>query len=106
MLLLSQQGDVPQLGPNAKRMRTSSCVIACTWQIYHMDITKKERWTEEEVAALPTGEHDYFDRKSGGLLTDANFRKDLVPRPAKNDKLRLQPTYHGFKRTRRLSREF
>jgi hypothetical protein len=31
---------------------------------------------------------------------------DLVPRPAKTDKLLLQPTYHGFKRTRRLSLDF
>jgi hypothetical protein len=30
----------------------------------------------------------------------------LVPRPTKSDKLPLQPTYHGFKRTRRLSHEF
>ena len=30
----------------------------------------------------------------------------LVPRPAKNDELLLQATYHGFKRTRRLSLDF
>ena len=30
----------------------------------------------------------------------------LAPRPTKSDKLPLQPTYHGFKRTRRLSHEF
>lgn len=35
---------------------------------------KKERWTEEQVTALPTGEHDYFDRKSGALLKDQGFR--------------------------------
>jgi hypothetical protein len=35
---------------------------------------KKERWTEAQVIALPAGEHDYFDRKSGALLTDPEFR--------------------------------
>jgi hypothetical protein len=38
---------------------------------------KRERWTEHDVAALPKGEHDYFDRKSGALLDSADFRKDL-----------------------------
>ena len=38
---------------------------------------KRERWTEGDVAALPKGEHDYFDRKSGALLYSADFRKDL-----------------------------
>lgn len=35
---------------------------------------KKERWTEAQVIALPAGEHDYFDRKSGALLVDCDFR--------------------------------
>jgi hypothetical protein len=39
---------------------------------------KRERWTEEQVIELPSGEHDYFDRKSGALLTDKDFRKDVV----------------------------
>jgi Putative DNA-binding domain len=34
--------------------------------------TRRDRWTEAEVAELPVGEHDYFDRKSGLLFqTDA-----------------------------------
>lgn len=32
---------------------------------------KRERWTEEEVLSLPD-EHDFFDRKSGRLLSDKN----------------------------------
>jgi len=40
---------------------------------------------------------------SGTLCID---ELHLVPRPTKSDKLPLQPTYHGFKRTRRLSHEF
>ena len=29
---------------------------------------KRDRWTEADVAELPAGEHDYFDRKSGRLF--------------------------------------
>lgn len=42
-----------------------------------MSIVMKERWTEPEITSLPAGEHDYFDRKSGSLLTDPDFRKDM-----------------------------
>lgn len=37
----------------------------------------RERWTEEEVLNLPAGEHDYFERKSGRLLDDQDFRAKL-----------------------------
>jgi hypothetical protein len=43
-----------------------------------MGTTKKEKWTEAEILALPPGEHDYFDRKSGALLADQNFRKEVA----------------------------
>ncbi len=41
---------------------------------------KRDRWTEGDVLALPTGqEHDYFDRKSGQLFEDLNhFREELA----------------------------
>jgi hypothetical protein len=39
---------------------------------------KKERWTESEVVSLPSGEHDYFERKSGAFLKDAEFREKLA----------------------------
>jgi predicted HTH transcriptional regulator len=42
-----------------------------------MNTTKKERWTEAEVLALPAGEHDYFDRKSGRLLLNNDFRDEV-----------------------------
>jgi hypothetical protein len=32
---------------------------------------KRERWTEDEVSSFPD-EHDFFDRKSGRLLSDKN----------------------------------
>lgn len=34
-------------------------------------------WTLAEIADLPAGEDDTFDRKSGGKLQDADFRKDM-----------------------------
>jgi len=39
---------------------------------------KKERWTESELLALPSGEHDYFERKSGDVLNDSGFREKLA----------------------------
>jgi hypothetical protein len=39
----------------------------------------KEKWTEAEVMALPTGEHNYFDRKSGKLLGNMhNFQEHFA----------------------------
>jgi hypothetical protein len=40
----------------------------------NMSGIKKEQWTESQVAALPVGEHDYFDRKRGDLLTGSDMR--------------------------------
>jgi len=39
--------------------------------------TKRDSWTEEQVSALPSGEHDAFDRKSGQLLSDPKFEEKL-----------------------------
>ena len=39
-------------------------------------------------------------------MARARILLKLVPRPAKSDELLLQATYHGFKRTRRLSLDF
>jgi hypothetical protein len=33
-------------------------------------VVKRERWTEQDLDALPSGEHDYFERKSGALFQD------------------------------------
>ncbi len=35
-----------------------------------MSPVKRERWTENDIDALPVGEHDYFERKSGLLFND------------------------------------
>lgn len=39
---------------------------------------KKERWTESELLSLPSGEHDFFERKSGALVNDAAFEQKLA----------------------------
>lgn len=38
----------------------------------------REKWTEQEILALPKGEHDYFERKSGALYDDLQFREKLA----------------------------
>jgi predicted HTH transcriptional regulator len=38
----------------------------------------KKNWTEDEIKSYPSGEHDYFDRKSGRLLNDSKFRDKLA----------------------------
>ncbi|MCA1568092.1 MAG: ATP-binding protein [Acidobacteria bacterium] len=43
-----------------------------------MAITKRDRWTEDEVLALPSGEHDFLERKAGDLLIDQDFRQDMA----------------------------
>jgi len=41
---------------------------------------KRDRWTESDIDALPAGEHDYFERKSGQLFGDIG---DLLGKLAK-----------------------
>jgi len=47
-----------------------------------MTFVKRESWTEEQVTELPTGEHDYFERKSGKLF-DVSDRNSLLDTLAK-----------------------
>ena len=44
---------------------------------FQIDI-KKDRWTEDEVLALPTGESDRFDRKQGSVITESGFDQILA----------------------------
>jgi hypothetical protein len=47
-----------------------------------MTFVKRESWTEDQVSELPTGEHDYFERKSGRLF-DSQDRNNLLDTIAK-----------------------
>ena len=66
-----------QVGPVVRRRRTASYVVSFQHQENAVGTTKRERWTEAEVLALPDGEHDYFDRKSGQILSSDRFRQQL-----------------------------
>lgn len=43
-----------------------------------MKIKAKDGWSESDVLALPSGEHDYLERKAGALLKDKDFDKDMA----------------------------
>ena len=60
------------------RLRTAAARTALLLQDEQMSPIKKERWTESAVTGLPAGEHDFFDRKSGALVSSGDFRKDLA----------------------------
>src|SRR5215218_5083825 len=62
----------------AQRGRTASQASVILRQDKTMASPKRTNWSEAEVLALPVGEHDYFDRKSGALLTSGDFRKDMA----------------------------
>src|ERR1700680_2996122 len=58
---------MPRL-PLARRSR--SAFIALDHQKGRIMFAKRERWTEAELDALPAGEHDFFERKSGQLFSN------------------------------------
>src|SRR5438477_3385916 len=39
---------------------------------------KRRQWTEAAVLALPPGEHDDFERKSGAVVNDSGFYAKLA----------------------------
>jgi hypothetical protein len=48
-----------------------------------LSFAKKTNWSEAGVAALPSGEHDYFERKAGALIEgDRNSLLDALARAA------------------------
>lgn len=52
------------------RYRTRSAVSAVQSQAMEFNFVKRKKWTEVEIDALPQGEHDYFERKSGQLFDE------------------------------------
>ncbi len=61
----------------ARHQHHRSPTICKTRQVPSMSGIKRERWTESDVVQLPAGEHDYFDRKSGALLSSHKWRDTL-----------------------------
>jgi len=41
-------------------------------------MNKREKWTESEIAELPAGEQDYFERKSGLLFQNQGEFLDTI----------------------------
>jgi hypothetical protein len=71
------QGQVRNRKGSARSL-TASCAAVMLRQDWTMNGIKRERWTEADVLVLPTGEHDFFDRKSGSLMGTVDFRKDMA----------------------------
>lgn len=80
MLFLFMNRDQTRAGGGRSSARplTASQAAVMLRQDRMMGEIKKERWTEAEVVALPAGEHDFFDRKNGALMSTADFRKDMA----------------------------
>jgi hypothetical protein len=78
-------GSVTQETSVSKHSRrpTSSMVIALLRQEETLAFVKREQWSEQDVRSLPSGEHDYFDRKSGRLFDNSNDRNSLYDTLAK-----------------------
>jgi hypothetical protein len=71
-------------GVQAAARRRSLISVAVALQRQEPDLTfvKRLEWTEDQIASLPAGEHDYFERKSGALF-DAADRNPLYDTLAK-----------------------
>ena len=68
------------IGALTPRYQIRSSVMSLLRQEISMNMIKREKWTEADVDALPAGEHDYFERKSGQLFTNMG---DLLGKLAK-----------------------
>jgi Putative DNA-binding domain len=76
MLVVMQKQKLQRtIGILPARYRARSFVTSLLRQDINMNGIKRERWTEADIDALPAGEHDYFERKSGRLFAN---RKDLL----------------------------
>jgi hypothetical protein len=72
-----QQTD--ELPPTLIRQRlTAAVIVALARQDDDEMSPMRQRWTEAEVRALPAGEHDYFDRKSGAIFGDTEKLKGTL----------------------------
>src|SRR5207245_3575163 len=66
--LNKQASPLERLSTRGAHRRSQSAVIALLRQDRTMNIVKREKWTEADIDALPLGEHNYFERKSGRLF--------------------------------------
>jgi Putative DNA-binding domain len=78
MLLWASAQTSRLVARTANRRRNASAITAIQRQEKSMSSILRKEWKEEDVIVLPAGEQDYFDRKSGALLNDPDFRKDVA----------------------------
>jgi hypothetical protein len=67
-LAAADAGEPPQRASAVHRMLLRAEAIRAEREIGAMAALKRDRWIETEVADLPLGEHDYFERKAGKLF--------------------------------------
>lgn len=70
MLLARRNSIAHAVGLFANRGRQRSACTALERQSSNLNMLKREKWTEADIEALPDGEHDYFERKSGRLFSN------------------------------------
>lgn len=63
-------GPVPFILHGRRARSRAAAITSVERQDFRVSGIKREQWTEGEVLAMPTGEHDYFERKSGLLFSD------------------------------------
>lgn len=69
--------------PRQREWVRASWVNAMQRQEAMLSFVKRENWTEQNVTSLPSGEHDYFERKSGRLFDNPADRNNLYEALAK-----------------------
>ena len=70
LLALGKLKPRRSFGLLAGRGRARASASAIERQAIGLNVVKRTNWSEAELDALPTGEHDYFERKSGQLFGD------------------------------------
>ena len=71
------------LPPRAQARRTTSFQASIEHQRGTMAFQKRETWTEADLDALPPGESDDFDRKSGkGYIDNLGAFLDTIAKAA------------------------
>lgn len=81
--LLGKKRSVPL--PLQRLWGTAALAVALVRQEAALSFVKQDQWTEEQIASLPAGEHDYFERKSGQLFdprADTNKLYDALAKEA------------------------
>jgi hypothetical protein len=72
LLFTQEASSQSRTRPIQSLRRLRSVEYGLTRQAKELNIVKRDKWTEEDLDNLPSGEPDIFDRKSGLLFDDKN----------------------------------